>query len=46
VTGSALLDALLWIKAPGESDGSCAGGPAAGVWWPAYALGLARRAAF
>jgi endoglucanase len=45
-TGDPLLDALLWIKAPGESDGSCNGGPAAGVWWPAYALGLAKRAAF
>jgi endoglucanase len=45
-TGDPLLDALVWIKAPGESDGSCNGGPAAGGWWPAYALGLARRAAF
>jgi endoglucanase len=45
-TGDRLLDALLWIKAPGESDGSCNGGPAAGAWWPAYALGLAKRAAF
>ena len=39
------LDALLWIKTPGESDGSCNGGPAAGVWWPEQALGLARLAA-
>jgi endoglucanase len=44
-TGDPLADALFWIKAPGESDGSCNGGPAAGVWWPKYALGLARRAA-
>jgi endoglucanase len=45
-TGDPLADALYWIKAPGESDGQCNGGPAAGVWWPQYALGLARRAAF
>ncbi len=41
-TGSTLVDALLWIKTPGQSDGSCRGGPAAGAWWPEYALGLAR----
>ena len=39
-------DANLWIKRPGESDGSCNGGPSAGTWWPDYALGLARRAAW
>lgn len=38
------VDALLWIKAPGESDGTCNGGPPAGTWWPDYALGLARQA--
>ncbi|MFJ7153582.1 glycoside hydrolase family 6 protein [Streptomyces sp. NPDC101118] len=43
-TGDALLDAYLWIKRPGESDGTCRGGPQAGRWWPDYALGLARRA--
>jgi len=43
--GLAPLDALLWIKTPGESDGTCNGGPAAGVWWPEQALGLARLAA-
>ena len=43
-TGSAAIDAFLWVKTPGESDGRCNGGPAAGVWWPEYALGLARRA--
>ncbi|MER7404218.1 glycoside hydrolase family 6 protein [Streptomyces sp. NPDC000070] len=36
------VDAYLWIKRPGESDGTCEGGPAAGRWWPEYALGLAR----
>ncbi|MFD9406779.1 glycoside hydrolase family 6 protein [Streptomyces sp. NPDC059989] len=43
-TGDPLVDAYLWIKRPGESDGPCRGGPAAGTWWPDYALGLARRA--
>lgn len=39
------LDAYLWVKSPGESDGACGGGaPAAGVFWPAYADGLARAA--
>jgi endoglucanase len=49
-TGAPLVDAFLWIKRPGESDGSCSGGPAAGKWWAesadasqAHALGLARR---
>jgi endoglucanase len=42
-TGHRLVDAYLWIKYPGESDGPCNGGPAAGVWWPDYALGLAQR---
>ncbi|WP_200303881.1 glycoside hydrolase family 6 protein [Streptomyces adelaidensis] len=41
-TGEPALDAYLWIKRPGESDGECRGGPAAGRWWPDYALGLAR----
>lgn len=45
-TGHELVDALLWIKRPGESDGECNGGPAAGVWWPEYALGLAKRAGY
>jgi endoglucanase len=75
-TGVALLDAYLWIKTVGESDGSCdiAGGarawdydkynpwgiagdsqkhfdplwgmvdPAAGTWFPGYALDLAKNA--
>jgi endoglucanase len=41
-TGDPLIDAYLWIKQPGDSDGQCRGGPPAGQWWPAYALGLAR----
>ncbi|MFE5942426.1 glycoside hydrolase family 6 protein [Streptomyces sp. NPDC056480] len=43
-TGDDLVDAYLWVKRPGDSDGQCRGGPAAGTWWPDYALGLARRA--
>lgn len=43
-TGEPLLDAYLWIKRPGESDGTCRGGPEPGVWWPSYALELARNA--
>lgn len=43
-TGDPMLDAYLWIKRPGESDGTCRGGPRAGQWWPQYALGLASRA--
>ena len=43
-TGHPLVDALLWIKYPGESDGPCNGGPSAGQWWAEYALGLAQRA--
>jgi endoglucanase len=42
-TGHALADAFLWIKMPGESDGTCNGGPRAGEWWGEYALGLAQR---
>ncbi|MEU3917951.1 glycoside hydrolase family 6 protein [Streptomyces sp. NPDC029004] len=41
-TGDALVDAYLWVKRPGESDGECRGGPRAGEWWAEYALGLAR----
>jgi endoglucanase len=43
-TGHPLVDAFLWIKRPGESDGTCNGGPRAGAWWADYALGLAVRA--
>jgi endoglucanase len=38
------LDAYLWIKPPGESDGTCGGGPAAGMFWTERALELARAA--
>jgi endoglucanase len=42
-TGHALVDAYLWVKLPGESDGTCNGGPRSGAWWADYALGLAHR---
>ena len=41
-TGDRLVDALVWVKRPGESDGACNGGPPAGEWWADYALDLAR----
>lgn len=43
LTADSRVDAYLWIKSPGESDGSCNGAPAAGAWWADYALGLAQR---
>jgi endoglucanase len=39
-TGDALVDADLWIKDPGESDGTCNGGPSAGQFWLSDALAL------
>ncbi len=42
-TGNSLIDAYLWIKGPGGSDGNCNGAPSAGTFWPEYALGLAER---
>ena len=44
VPGPAGVDAYLWVKCPGESDGTCRGAPRAGTWWPEYALGLVRNA--
>ena len=43
---SGLVDAYLWVKRPGESDGNCDGGGAAGTFWPQYAYDLAVRAAW
>lgn len=43
-TADPVVDAYLWVKRPGESDGGCNGGPPAGTWWPEHALGLAARA--
>ncbi|MGY1654041.1 glycoside hydrolase family 6 protein [Geodermatophilus sp. SYSU D01119] len=56
-TGNALADAFLWLKVPGESDGSCHRGssvphpadqtpdPAAGQWFPEQARELLALAA-
>jgi endoglucanase len=41
-TGDPLVDAFFWVKPPGESDGRCNHGPAAGMWWPDMALQLAK----
>jgi hypothetical protein len=43
VTGDTLADAFTWIKGPGESDGTCNGGPPAGQFWTDYAIGLGQR---
>ncbi len=43
-TGHPRVDAFLWVKTPGESDGTCNGGPRAGAWWADYALELSRAA--
>lgn len=45
-TGQSLVDAYLWVKVPGESDGACNGAPGAGTWMAEYALGLAQRASW
>jgi len=39
-TSSSLVDAYLWIKPPGESDGPCNGGPGPGEFFTSYALAL------
>jgi endoglucanase len=44
-TADPRVDAYLWVKRPGESDGTCRGAPPAGHFWTPYALGLAARAA-
>jgi len=40
--GDDVVDTNLWVKPPGESDGDCNGGPAAGQWWPEAAVELTR----
>lgn len=42
VTNLPRVDAYLWIKHPGESDGTCNGGPRAGAWWLEQALAHVR----
>jgi len=39
-TDSPRCYAYLWLKAAGESDGTCRGGPRAGEFWVEYAVGL------
>lgn len=34
-TRSPRIDAFLWVKAPGDSDGTCNGGPPSGFWMAA-----------
>jgi endoglucanase len=41
-TGEPLVDAFLWLKRPGESDGECNGGPKAGAFWDENAIELAK----
>ena len=43
-TGNGNVDAFLWVKRPGESDGSCNGGPGAGRFVSQYAIDLAHNA--
>ena len=43
-TGNPTVDAFLWVKRPGESDGSCRGAPSAGPFVSQYAIDLARNA--
>lgn len=41
-TGDEKCDAFLWIKIPGESDGTGNGGPRAGKFWPEMATELVK----
>ena len=43
VPGEGALDAYLWVKPPGESDGPCNGGPPAGDFWAERTLEMAAR---
>jgi endoglucanase len=46
VPRDSIIDAYLWIKPPGESDGDCGRRePSAGTFWVGYALGLVSRRA-
>ncbi|GAA4680771.1 glycoside hydrolase family 6 protein [Frondihabitans cladoniiphilus] len=44
VSDGTALDALLWVKTPGASDGTCNGAPAAGSWYSTYAQALVANA--
>ena len=39
-----MIDVFLWTHVPGNSSGSCNGGPASGAFWPARAISLAESA--
>lgn len=43
-TGDPQVHAFLWIKRPGESDGTCNGGPPAGQWYMDAAIELVVKA--
>jgi endoglucanase len=43
-TGFAQVDAFLWSSPPGNSGGSCRGGPPAGTFWAQRAIDLAAHA--
>jgi len=43
-TGFAHVDAFLWTGVPGNSTGSCRGGPPSGTFWAARAIALAANA--
>ncbi|HVS79233.1 MAG TPA: glycoside hydrolase family 6 protein [Candidatus Saccharimonadales bacterium] len=43
-TGDARNDAFMWIKLPWESDGTCNGGPDAGMVYWSFAVKLAKNA--
>ncbi len=43
-TGFPGADAFMWTAVPGNSSGTCNGGPSAGTFWPANAIGKAERA--
>ncbi|MFY1620992.1 glycoside hydrolase family 6 protein [Micromonospora sp. WMMD736] len=43
-TGNPQVDAFLWVKRPGESDGACRGAPSAGTFVNKYAIDLANAA--
>lgn len=43
VTGNPNVDAFLWIKSPGETDGACFPGDPASGWFQSYALDLVQR---
>jgi endoglucanase len=45
-TNQTNVDAYLWIKRAGESDGNCNGGPGAGQWFESYAQMLIKNAKY